>query len=68
MIAGALRFPDQAVEEHVAILTRQRLFFGLSEQILELSLRLLHRMSPNTGLEAWRMGLVRVASTRYCWC
>ena len=60
--AVAHRFPDQAVEEHVAILTRQRLFFGLSEQILEVC-RLLHRMAPNTALEAWRMGLVEGIDT-----
>jgi len=58
----ASRFPDQAVEEHVAILTRQRLFNGLSEQILELC-RLLHRMSPSTALEAWRMGIVEGIDT-----
>ena len=58
----ACRFPDQAVEEHVAILTRQRLCVRLSEQILEIC-RLLHRMSPNTALEAWRMGLVEGIDT-----
>ena len=58
----AHRFPDQAVEDHVAILNRQRLFSGLSEQILEFC-RLLHRMAPNTALEVWRMGLVEGIDT-----
>ena len=58
----ARRFPDRVVEAHIAILTRQRLYLGLSEQMLELC-RLLHRMSPNTALEAWRMGLVEGIDT-----
>ena len=58
----ARRFPDQVVESHVAILSRQRLFLGLSEQLLEFC-ELLHRMAPNTALEAWRMGLVEGIDT-----
>ena len=53
----ALRFPDQAIDEHVAILTRQRLLSGLNDQILELC-GILHRMAPNTTLDAWRMSIV----------
>ena len=53
----ALRFPDQAIDDHVAILTRQRLLSGLNDQILELC-GMLHRMAPNTTLDAWRMSIV----------
>ena len=58
----AHRFPDQAIEDQVTILTRQRLFLGLNELLLELC-RMLHRMPSSSALESWRTGLVEGIDT-----
>ena len=51
------RYPDRGVEDHVSLLTRQRLFFWLDERVLELC-AVLHATPRRSALEAWRMGLV----------
>lgn len=50
-------FPDEFIDDHVAILTRQRLLFGLNDQILEVC-GLLNIMAPNTTLDTWRTDLI----------
>ena len=50
-------YPDQSVDDHVSMLTRQRLLFWLDERVLELC-EVLHNMPRRAELEDWRMGLV----------
>ena len=51
------RYPDQRVDDHVSMLTRQRLLFWLDERVLELCDEL-HAMPGHVELEDWRSGLV----------
>ena len=53
----AALYPDRSVDDHVPMLTRQRLLFWLDERVLELC-RVLDAMPRQSALEAWRMGLV----------
>ncbi len=50
-------YPDQRVDDHVSMLTRQRLLFWLDERVLELCDEL-HSMPGHAELEDWRSGLV----------
>ena len=53
----AEHYPDQSIDDHVSMLTRQRLLFWLDERVLELC-EVLHTMPRRAELEDWRMGLV----------
>ena len=53
----AALYPGRSVDDHVPMLTRQRLLFWLDERVLELC-RVLDAMPRQSTLEAWRMGLV----------
>ena len=53
----AALYPDHSVDDHIPMLTRQRLLFWLDERVLELC-RVLDAMPRQSALEAWRMGLV----------
>ena len=53
----AANYPDQGVDDHISMLTRQQLLFWLNERILELC-EVLQTIPPESDLDAWRTGLV----------
>lgn len=55
-------YPDQSIDDHVSMLTRQRLLFWLDERVLELC-EVLQNMPRRAELEDWCMGLVEGIDT-----
>ena len=53
----AANYPDQGVDDHISMLTRQQLLFWLNERLLELC-DVLQTIPPESDLDAWRTGLV----------
>ena len=58
----AARCHDQETDAHASIMTRQKLFSWLEEQVLELC-DMLHGVPPGSPLTAWSQGLVEGIDT-----
>ena len=53
----ATDYPDQGVDDHISMLTRQQLLLWLNERLLELC-DVLQTIPPESDLDPWRTGLV----------
>ena len=57
LIDMVARFPDQAVDKHNAMMTRQKMLNWLEEQIIELC-EVLHTLPRTSSLSTWSQSLV----------
>ena len=58
----AADYPDEGVDQHISVLTRQRVLCWLDERVLELC-EALRTMPRNSDLDEWRTGLIEGVDT-----